>query len=304
MKRIDKDKYLCSGSQSLNGRNICEDIVSTFEVIKDNKKFLFSIIMDGASNLGNKYLVDNKYTLAEWYVSFVIEKLNNYFKENPTINVKETLKNVIRDIKEEMVKIEEKNKMKLKEYEKPSASIGIIRTSDETTEVYLLGDIETIVVNNHDGVGRIYNPNQVNIQKLDKEVIKKMIKISKDKKCNVIDTMNDEIIINLLQNNRSKMNNDCADGYYICGMSISFIDHLIYYKFNNKDIKLIMIMTDGFNYKMLNMNMRDLYNTINKKGIEFVSKRIRFLEDKDKYCNKYPRFKVHDDLSIILHNIK
>jgi len=69
-----------------------------------------------------------------------------------------------------------------------------------------------------------------------------------------------------------------------------------------ESISKALFMTDGFfaihssyNY----FSIKDLISFTDMKGLEKVYKILRDIEEEDKECNRYPRFKKSDDASAI-----
>ena len=57
------------GKKMPSGRLINEDGLTTFSVDRNDKKYDFVIVMDGATGLGKDHEILNGHTSAEWYVS-------------------------------------------------------------------------------------------------------------------------------------------------------------------------------------------------------------------------------------------
>lgn len=144
-----------------------------------------------------------------------------------------------------------------------------------------------------------YNPNQKTLQRLDESVIHKMAEIAKERGCDVIDTIKDSEIISMLQVNRAKKNADCEGAYWVCGTTLGITKHGKCVNFVNSEIEGILLATDGFDYSMLGLNTKEVYELVKKYGTEYVSKAIRDEQERDSKCNKYPRLKKGDDLTVV-----
>lgn len=287
------------GKKTSTGRYINEDGVTHFEVKTIDKTYKFIILMDGATGLGRNFEIVKEKTPAEWYVSYMMNELKSELSINPTKPLELAIQNSITKIANDINKYEKENNIILKEYEKPSASLSLLRTDGITTEIYLIGDLETIVVQTGGKVLRVDNPNQKAVQSLDQKVLKRMVKIAKEKNCNVLDVRNYPEIETMLQDNRSKKNREVEDGYWVCGTNSEIIEHGVSVAFDNSKITDIILASDGFDYSLLELNENSVYEQVKQYGTDFVAKLIRNIEEEDEFCNKYPRFKKGDDLTVI-----
>ena len=287
------------GKKTSTGRYINEDAITYFEVKTIDKTYKFIILMDGATGLGRNFEIVKEQTPAEWYVSYMMKKLKSELSINPTKPLELAIQNSITKIANDINKYEKENNIILKEYEKPSASLSLLRTDGITTEIYLIGDLETIVVQTDGKVLRVDNPNQKAVQSLDQKVLKRMVLIAKEKNCNVLDVRNYPEIETMLQDNRSKKNREVEDGYWVCGTNSEIIEHGVSVAFDNSKITDIILASDGFDYSLLKLNENSVYEQVKQYGTDFVAKLIRNIEEEDEFCNKNPRFKKGDDLTVI-----
>lgn len=285
-----------------DGRWINEDGLKILEFPQENIKI--GIIMDGATGLGRKYqLVSNK-TAAEWYVKTIIDELEKIFINNPTSDLKQSLEKCVTLITSKINQFEIENNMKLKDYETPSSAIAIIRINNEETELFILGDISAIVGYTSKKVKKINNPNKNKIKAYDDSVIRKMIKIAKKEKVNVIDTINSPKIQKKLQINRSKKNKNYLGSYYVCGTNPKAVKKGIYCKFKNNTLEKIILATDGIDYCLLNDNEISFYQRLKSISLNQVINSICEKQIEDNSCNKYPRLKKEDDKTLLIVNFK
>ena len=63
---------------------------------------------------------------------------------------------------------------------------------------------------------------------------------------------------------------------------------------------LSLLRTDGFDYSMLGLDEKQAYEFVKKYGTEHASMCIRNMQETDSRCNKFPRFKKSDDLTVVL----
>ena len=285
------------GKKTATGRFINEDGLLTFNTNYNGKTYRFIILMDGATGLGKDHEISKGKTSAEWYVEFIMCEIKKTLSANPTLDLEEVIEIAISKAINEILKYEDENNIKLEEYEKPSAGLSLLRTDGKTTDIFLLGDTETIIAYTNGEVLKVDNPNQKALQKLDASVIRRMAEIAKERGCDVIDTRTDPEIESMLQINRAKKNAYCEGAYWVCGTTPGTAKHGKYLTLNNADIEGILLATDGFDYSILGINEKEVYELVKQYSIEHVSRAIRSKQANDARCNRYPRFKQYDDLT-------
>lgn len=293
-------KICQSGGKMQDGRLINEDGISNFDVTVGKQTYKFVILMDGATGLGKNNKIVEGLTSAEWYVEFIMQQLTKKFSENPRESIKKVTKECIIEVTEKIREFEEAKGIKLAEYEKPSSSLAILRQNRGLTEIFLLGDTETIVGYKNGDIERLINFNQIALQKNDNMVLKRMKEIAEQRNCDVIEAREDEEIQKMLQINREKKNRQCEGVYWTCGTTPEAVEHAGYFKIENEIIDRIILATDGFDYSMLGFDEKEIYNQLKKNSAEDIASQIRALEEEDNRCNKFVRFKKSDDLSLII----
>lgn len=287
------------GKTTKEGRIINEDRRTIFQVEKEGKQYQFIIVLDGASGLGKNNQIIEGYTSAEWYVKFIEKELKQTLQKKPEIALEVATKKAIESAMKVVERFERENGITLIEYEKPSASLSIARSDKETTELYLLGDTETIIGYQDGTVEKVENENQKALQKNDNNVIIRMVEIARAKKCDVVDTRNEYEIQRILQSNRGKKNKGVEGSYWTTSMSPEAVEHGVHKQVNNHEIRGILLASDGFDYSLLGMDEKRVFDAVEKYGADSVVKKIREVEEQDPKCNKYPRLKKGDDLTII-----
>ena len=287
------------GKKMPDGRFVNEDGLFTFCVDYMDKKYDFIILMDGATGLGKDHQIVEGYTSAEWYVSFMIKEMRKLFKKDPTLSLEFVVDKCILKATKAIDDFEKDNNITLEEYQKPSASLAILRTDGFRTDVFLLGDSQTIVAYSNGMVTTINNPNQKVVQNLENGVLSKMAELAEANGCNLLDTRESREIEEILSKNRSKKNAVCEGGYWVCGTTPNSAKHGVSVTFENADITGLILASDGFNYQMLDLDEKQTYNLVLEKGVEIVTKLIREKQEEDAMCNKYPRFKKSDDLTVV-----
>ena len=287
------------GKKLASGRFVNEDNLEIFATKHNNREYNFIILMDGATGLGKPYQIEGDLTSAEWYVKYITEVMKEELLYNPDMALQDVVDIGIQKVIGKIEEYEKNRDTVLEEYEKPSAGLALLRTDGETTEIYLIGDTQTIIGYKDGNVKLAENPNQKALQKLDGSVLNRMVELAKERKCNVLDTRTDEEIEKMLQVNRSKKNSDKKDGYWVCGTTKGAEKRGVICKLNNSEIDGIILATDGFDYSVLELEDKQAYAFVKEQGTRVVTDLIRERQNEDEMCNKYPRFKKGDDLTVI-----
>ncbi len=287
------------GKKLVSGRFVNEDSLEIFATKHNNREYNFVILMDGATGLGKPYQIEGDLTSAEWYVKYITGVMKEELLYNPDENLEDVVEKGIQKVIEKIEEYEKSSGSRLEEYEKPSAGLALLRTNGEKTEIYLIGDTQTVIGYKDGNVKLADNPNQKALQKLDNSVINRMVELAKERKCNVLDTRTDEEIEKMLQVNRSKKNSNEKDGYWVCGTTNGTAKHGVVCELNNSEIEAIILATDGFDYSVLELEEKQAYIFVKEQGTRVVTDLIRERQNEDELCNKYPRFKKGDDLTVI-----
>lgn len=298
MRRIDN---VCQSGRKINenGNLINEDGLMQFTVNSNEKEINFTIVMDGATGLGKNNQIVPGYTSAEWYVQFMLENFRRSFEISPKKSIKEIVEESIEKVINKINQFEEKAGIKLAEYEMPSSSLAIQRDDGKEIELFLLGDTETIIEYRNGKIESINNPNQKALKNNERQVIKRMCELSIEKKYDVLDAVNEPEIINMLRINREKKNRDCEGAYWILGTTKGVTEHGTYIKIPRNGVTAIFLATDGFNREEIEKDEIQILKLINIIGLDKTLKLIRESENNDLKCNKYPRFKAHDDATAV-----
>lgn len=287
------------GKKLPNGRFVNEDGLTSFSVKSDNEKYDFIILMDGATGLGKDHQIIEGYTSAEWYVQFVMGILKRILTIKPDCKLESAVDVAIEKAIDEISDYENKNGVTLEEYQKPSAGLSLLRTDGKNTDIYLIGDTQALVAYKDGRVVAIDNPNQKALQKLDGSVLKRMVELANERGCDVIDTRTDDEIETMLQVNRAKKNSNEPDGYWVCGTTKDTAKHGVCTTFNNQEISGFLLASDGFDFSVLDLDETQIYKFVKEKGTKVATDLIRKKQEEDPKCNKFPRFKKGDDLTVV-----
>lgn len=248
----------------------------------------FAFVIDGATGLLKENITD-KPSDAQWFAETMKEYLMS--------NLNNTSKNLVDIMKEAIVFVDKKfhgfkgaNNVK----SKPSAGIAMLRKNGNNIEYFLLGDC-TITIK--DKVGKIHHLWIDDLPGLDKNNIEKMVSIAKEKNINVVDAR--PLISNELLETRLSQNTE--KGYYILSNDTAACNHALVGKFPIDNIEAIYGVSDGFGqiFDVFEIySKKELFNELKNRKVEEIYKELYDAQERDKYCNNYPRFKSRDDSSI------
>ena len=265
------------------GNEINEDIVYT------NRKYGW--IMDGATGLREANFTSDK-TDARWFVKAWSEYLKEAF-ENSNDSLKYIVKNGIGSVKE--LYLHEVNRENIDKLDLPSASAGIYRIGEGIFEYLLIGDICLVI---EDIEGNIKVIKDTKLEALDNIAVNELRRLIVSNGLSFNEAR--EGIQEILLKNRRLKNTD--KGYWTLEFDSSALDYCIYDKLPLESISKVLFMTDGFfaihssyNY----FSIKDLISFVDEKGLEEVYRILRDIEEEDKECYRYPRFKKSDDASAI-----
>lgn len=248
-------------------------------------------IMDGATGLREANFTSDK-TDARWFVT----AWGGYLKEaleKSHDSLKYIVKNGIGSVKE--LYLYEVNRENIDKLDLPSASAGIYRIEEGTFEYLLIGDI-CLVIEDIEGNVRVIKDTK--LEALDNIAINELNRMMVSGGLSFNEARQD--IQDLLIKNRLLKNTD--KGYWTLEFESSAVDYCICDKLPLQSISKALFMTDGFlaihsNYNYL--SIKDLVSFVDKEGLEKLYRILRDIEDEDKECHKYPRFKKSDDASAI-----
>lgn len=247
----------------------------------------FGFVIDGATGLKGKKVTDYK-TDAQWFSN----KFSDYLKQ-ALLNEEKSLTQIL---KEGIAEIDNKfnNFAGAEEIEiKPSASIAIFRIVNDYLEYLVLGDCPIILNTKKVKVITIKD-----LQKFDKNSLKHAKKYAKKHKINVSDSI--PFINDVLISVRNKRNT--PNGYWTLADNPKAIDHALYERVKKEDVKQVVLVSDGFAqiYDLFKyFNPKNLLKELDKCEIKDVFEILYKLQEDDKFCNKYPRFKLRDDTTLI-----
>ncbi|GAA0814382.1 protein phosphatase 2C domain-containing protein [Clostridium tertium] len=248
-------------------------------------------ILDGATGLTGKRITE-KETDALWYV----EALDDYLKKhiNSSKDIKEIIKNAIKEVKEKYSKYDGFND--LEEIDYPCAALALVRFNSKELEYYVIGDCTLIYSQENESIKEIVDRKLIG---LEENILRKMCEVSKVNNISVLDARklcNDEVIS--VRKLKNKLN-----GYWILEFNEDAVDRGLYNKISINGEISICITSDGFSQFYDTFNLAQDYkafiNLLKESNVEAIFNTLYEEQEKDSNCNDYPRLKKRDDTSII-----
>ena len=307
-------KVLCEAGKKINNEIV--HFGSYNEDIIEYSNYNYVLVLDGATGLENKNVSDcgTYSSMAQWFV----KRFARLIKENidSVISTEDLVTQCIRTIREEyceMVRIDDTLSMEEQRLLQPSASIALIRKMDNEIEVFSLGDI-TILIKTCDG--KVHEFGKSNVEILDEDVVNRLKEEKQKQKIHISEIMKQEKIQNLLLANRRLKNSNKPEGYWILGLDEEAVKHADVKRYSDavcskqengnieQFIDSIIVCSDGFAvyYKKYGLadSISSFWSQVEHKSLEHMYDKLRKVENKDEYCNQYPRFKKSDDATVAL----
>lgn len=183
----------------------------------------------------------------------------------------------------------------------PSAGLALALICDDKIHVYSLGDLTTAVIY-HDG--RIDTVRGERLPELDGMVLDKMVSLSRENGKDVIEQK--PFVLEDLRFNRNLRNK--PEGYNIFDPSAEGAGKGIYRVFDACSVAKVLIVSDGISDAV---GMYDIFDdfmqfveSVKADGGRAAYERLRQIQAEDPGCNRYPRFKIGDDVSIVYGEIE
>ncbi len=273
---------------SVNGYISGKGEVSNEDSVYSSDNFL--VVVDGATGLNGIHLTD-KDTDAAWLSQRLCGLLSEWLPDTGS-TVPEILKRAAAQIKSEL------DEMGYDRYDNsyPSAGAAIARLNKDTLECFSLGDVPVIVTQKDNSLRFICDGA---LSARDDKVIEEMKQIHERTGCTVAQARRQ--VNDILLKNRLEMN---QEGAYYCfeptGAGIDFITHE---DIPIEDIANIALMSDGFYaavscFKIIS-NKEELMRQLADGKANDILNSLKSLAYADNDLNRFPRFKIMDDASVI-----
>lgn len=255
----------------------------------------FLVVVDGATGLNGIYLT-NEGSDAAWLsknlCDFLIAELSDI-----EMTVPEILKKTAKQLKSRLDKMGYENISN----SYPSAGIAIVRQNRNFLECFSLGDVPILISDKNGNTICICDEALSN---RDEQVIKRMKEIHLQTGCSVAEAR--KMVSDILLKNRLEMNQDGA--YYVFDPTGAGIDYITTDTIPLENISDIALMTDGYYAALSCFNIvksqDEFMNLLGNGKAKEIFNSIKSLAFEDRDLNEFPRFKVMDDASVIVANIK
>lgn len=250
----------------------------------------FAFVLDGATCLNGEHF-SSFGSDAEWYANWWYEYLKIELKD-----ISRTIPKILKDGIKKVVKDYKKLAKGETPEDFPAATFSAIRRIDGRIEMYSLCDTSLIFLSKNGEVLYIQDAsNCVN------DGFNTIIINAYAKKENISRLEARKKYADVIRHGRKYLKNQPC-GYHVLADSVDAIDFGIYNSIDESLIDKVLIMSDGFSqvFDVIKfMTQEQLIKKINSLyDAEKIYNRLYKLQELDKDCRKYPRFKVRDDASI------
>ena len=244
-------------------------------IVGDN----FWIVIDGATPL----IKTKGVNLARLMVSYIKKNINKYDGR-----IKERLIKLSKDMYNEFI---------LDNYDQaylPSASIAYVELIDGFYHVGILGDCEVTFRLKNNQVLRCFT---TELARLDEISLKELVKASHDNNISVLKAR--KYIEDTLIKHRRLINQENGYQAYTISSNLPFKEYT--YQIAENQVDEIYLYSDGFSMAFQHLKIysdhQEMFN--HTLDIQLEVKKIVNKAFFDKNCNKYPRFKKIDDITVI-----
>lgn len=176
----------------------------------------------------------------------------------------------------------------------PSCGLSWVEFNDEYVAIHTIGDCEAFI-NFKNGMSQRIIIND--LIKLDEKAINELVKISKENNMSVKESR--PLINDILIKHRLLMNKE--GGYAVFTPSKNPQFKYSSQTYRKDEVKNIYLYSDGFadaftTFKMYK-SAEDLF--CKNRNLSKIIKKMVNIANKDKKYNKYPRFKLIDDITVV-----
>jgi hypothetical protein len=263
------------------GSNCNEDV---YEITSN-----YGFVLDGATGL-LKTNITTENSEAQWFVKEWKRYLNQHITSYDR-DLKDILKQGVKEVSKKYMSFTNATQQNI-----PSCSAAIYRIFNNVFEYFVLGDSSLIITKNDNSLIQLQAKQ---ITKFDEENINIMKNIAQEKGINIIDAR--QLMNNHLMKVRLTKNTE--QGYWVLSDSVEAIDKGIHGTVNVNEIKKLVALSDGFSqiYDTLDIyTIEEFIEQVSTDNVQKFYNILRSTQEKDKYWNKYPRFKLSDDATIIV----
>ena len=250
------------------------------------------LVMDGATGVFNCN-VTGEASDAQWLAHRGTEILGDYLETCVDPPIPMLCKQASLDIRREFLKFEPPTNLDAW----PSAALGAVRLLEGRLEYYYLGDV-AILVCLKDGTVK-YVGGDYRLNRADNEAFDKMVRLAEENGEHVSQQLG-RITVDLQEARKTR---NTPEGYWIFDPIGIGAEKGVTGCSPTKDVDSVVVMSDGIANAFLNHIMEPdcehFVKRLERDGLGKVIKDFREIQDSDPFFDKYPRFKMHDDMTIV-----
>lgn len=255
----------------------------------------FGFVLDGATGMAGKKVSDAP-SDANWFSNEWREYLKEALKDK-TKTIREILREGIKVVDDKFMAIEGANELSIK----PIAPLSLFRINGDEIELYSVGDTSIIVTFTN---GKVKQIAKRDVDKIDNINIKRINKIAKEKNLDVLDAVPymKEHLVN------ARLLSNVKGGYWSIGDTPEVLDHSIYKSIPLNKVKQIMVLSDGYSqvfdtFKIY--TLKEFAKAIEEGvSVKKIYEALYNAQEEDNKANKYPRFKLRDDATIVVMKLE
>ena len=252
----------------------------------------FGFVLDGATSLFeqkfSKFSTDAEW-YSNWWKEYLIKNLPNTKK-----SIKEIVRKGIVDVTSAYIKLSKGEVVK----DFPSSTISVFRVVEENIEYFCLGDSPILIETKSNYAFSVCKTDLILVDEINK--------------CIIEDHANKENIDYIFAReqfsefiNEARKRKNSQNGYYILADFPDAVNYALIGIVPKNLIKKIIILSDGYSqiYEVFHyVHSKKLITKINsEKDVQKFYNKLFKLQEKDKKCNKFLRFKVRDDSTLVYY---
>ena len=256
-------------------------------IITENGLF---VVLDGATGLGRQVMSEVE-TDACWFVKEFGKRVTGHWFEWHDFGAALNLS--ISELEKLMHEIS--GKIKIKDYEIPSAGMAAVVVEDDLVVSYRTGDCQVYLANTR-GAGPVFPESP--LERLDSEI---MEILSEHIRAGDSHAQAKEKILPRMQALRASMNQD--GGYAVLSPDTNCLGHVQRQTIDVTKPGYLLLTTDGFSVVLDKFNrysIEELFERLSATGLQGLLDEIREIENTDPNLERYPRLKISDDASALL----
>lgn len=259
------------------------------DIIGFGKDYCFAL--DGASCLSGVEVM-GRGSDATWLVENVAAALCQRLDAGDDRPTEEILTEILIPLKAQYLAVLAKQGME-KPDDSPSAGFALFRKRKSKLEFFGLGDCVGVAALPG---GKEFYSLDTNLPNLDNQVLERMMQLHLQTKIPVLQTR--ELCNDSLLTNRKKRNH--PDGYWVLDLDTpEALINARQFSWELTEPVAVTVFSDGFaqlaDVFAFYEGYFELFSAMQESDLAQMCQRLRYAQDADADCNRYPRFKLRDD---------